>query len=126
MIQRYVLAVFYFATEGGGWDQCNASNDLDDPAAIATADADCNRVVTPFGVANDRVGDTSTRAWLGPVNECQWGGVACWGSDTPQLDLCIDQLDFGKFYMILCVKSSFLQVSLLTHLVLPFLCIHRK
>ena len=20
-------------------------------------------------------------AWLGPVNECEWGGVACWGMD---------------------------------------------
>ena len=96
MIQRYVLAVFYFATEGGDWAQCNAPNNLDDPASVTAADAQCDRVVTPFGVNNDRVGDTSTDAWLGPVNECEWGGVACWGIDTPSLNMCVDQLDFGK------------------------------
>jgi len=94
MVQRYILAAFYYATEGGDWSQCSAPADLDDPASVAAANAQCNRVVTPFGVANERVGDTSTDAWLGPVNECQWGGVACWGSDTPNLELCIDQLDF--------------------------------
>ena len=84
MIQRYVMAVFYFSTNGDtSWEQCSAN-------------ANCCRVVTPFGVANDRVGDTSTDAWLGPSNECQWGGMACWGLDTPNLNLCIDQLDFGK------------------------------
>jgi len=103
MIQRYVLAVFYFATEGGDWDQCSAPNDLDNPASIAAANNACDRVVTPFGVANDRVGDTSTDAWLGPVNECEWGGVACWGMDTPNLNLCIDQLDFGKLGCCVCV-----------------------
>jgi len=76
MIQRYVLAVFYFATEGDDWDQCSAPNNLGSASSIATADANCNRAVTPFGVANDRVGDTSTDAWLGPVNECEWGGLA--------------------------------------------------
>jgi len=112
MIQRYVLAVFYFATEGDDWDQCSAPNDLDDPAAIALADANCDRVVTPYGVGNDRVGDTSTDAWLGPVNECEWGGVACWGGDTPNLNLCIDQLDFGKSCVCVLV---ILMISLFTH-----------
>lgn len=96
LVQRYVLAAFYFATEGEtSWTQCSAPDDFDDPASVAEADANCDRVVTPFGVGNNRVGDMSTDAWLGPVNECEWGGVACWGSDTPNLDLCIDQLDFG-------------------------------
>ena len=99
MVQRYILAAFYFATDGADWSQCSAPEDLDDPASVAAANAECNRVVTPFGVANERVGDTSTDAWLGPVNECQWGGIACWGSDTPNLDLCIDQLDFGECQM---------------------------
>ena len=96
MIQRYVLAVFYYATDGDDWDQCSAASDFSDSAAVAEADANCDRVVTPFGVANARVGDTSTNAWLGAVNECEWGGVACWGADTPNLNLCTDQLDFGK------------------------------
>ena len=96
MIQRYVLATFYFATGGEDWTQCTAAEDFDDSNSVAEADAECARAVTPFGVANDRVGDTSTDAWLGPVNECAWGGVACWGADTPNLNLCVDQLDFGE------------------------------
>ncbi|KAL3804686.1 hypothetical protein HJC23_008501 [Cyclotella cryptica] len=93
-LQRYTLAVFYFATNGGAWDQCNAPSDFNDPAAIEAANNNCNRVVTPFAVPNQRVGDTSSDAWLSPSNECEWGGVACWGADTPNLNLCIDQLDF--------------------------------
>jgi len=96
MIQRYVLAVFYYSTDGDNWTQCSAASDFSDAKAVAEADAACDRVVIPFGVPNDRVGDTSTDAWLGPVNECEWGGVACWGADTPNLNLCIDQLDFDK------------------------------
>mmetsp|Transcript_23661 Transcript_23661/g.40407 ORF Transcript_23661/g.40407 Transcript_23661/m.40407 type:complete len:545 (+) Transcript_23661:54-1688(+) len=95
IVQRYVLAAFYFATQGTeGWRQCTAPTDFDDEDAIAAANAVCDRVVTPYGVGNERVGDTSTDAWLGPSNECEWGGVACWGADTPNLNLCIDQLDF--------------------------------
>ncbi|KAL3810609.1 hypothetical protein ACHAXA_010567 [Cyclostephanos tholiformis] len=94
LVQRYSLATFYFATNGDAWNQCSAPENFDDAASVATANDGCNRVVTPFGVENERVGDTSTDAWLGPVNECFWGGVACWGSDTPNLNLCVDQLDF--------------------------------
>jgi hypothetical protein len=96
MVQRYVLATFYFATNGDAWGQCSAPENLDDAASVAAANDSCDRVVTPYAVTNERVGDTSTDAWLGPVNECEWGGVACWGSDTPNLDLCLDQLDFGE------------------------------
>lgn len=94
LVQRYSLAVFYYASLGDEWTQCSAPSDFSDPASVAAADAACNRVVTPFGVSNQRVGATSTQAWLGPDNECQWGGIACWGDDTPNLALCIDQLDF--------------------------------
>lgn len=94
LVQRYVLATFYFATEGDAWTTCAAPADVDAPDAVEEANARCDRVVTPFGVQNDRVGDTSTDAWLGPANECEWGGIACWGADTPNLNLCIDQLDF--------------------------------
>jgi len=113
MIQRYALAVFYFATNGDTtWNQCSAAEDVGNAASVAEADANCERQVTPFGVANTRVGDTSTDAWLGPVNECEWGGVACWGSDTPNLNLCLDQLDFendglsGELVPELSVLSS--------------------
>jgi len=94
MVQRYVLALFYYATNGDTWAQCSAPDDVNDPASVAAANEACNRVVTSFGVDNERVGDLSSDAWLGPVNECEWGGVACWGADTPNLNLCLDQLDF--------------------------------
>ena len=68
--------------------------DFESPIAIAAANNECDRVVTPFAVPNERVGDTSSDAWMLPSNECEWGGVACWGSDTPLLERCIDQLDF--------------------------------
>lgn len=93
-LQRYILATFYFATNGGAWDQCNAPDDFSDAASIREANNNCDRVVTPFAVPNQRVGDQSTDAWLTPSNECEWGGIACWGADTPNLNLCIDQLDF--------------------------------
>ena len=72
--QRYIMASFYYASGGGSWDQCNAPNQYT-PAAIAAANLQCGRVVTPFPVNNPRIGDTSTDAWLTPVNECEWGGT---------------------------------------------------
>ncbi|KAL3766994.1 hypothetical protein ACHAWU_004492 [Discostella pseudostelligera] len=94
MVQRYILAVFYFATNGDNWSQCSAPDDFESEASVEAANLECERVVTPYGVTNDRVGDNSSDAWLSPVNECEWGGVACWGADTPNLNLCVDQLDF--------------------------------
>jgi len=94
ILQRYILASFYYATDGDNWSTCSAPDDPSDPASVAEASADCEQIVTPFGVTNDRVGDKSTVAWLAPVDACHWGGIACWGPDTPGLDLCIDQLDF--------------------------------
>ena len=72
--QRYIMASFYYASGGGSWDQCNAPTQYT-PAAIAAANLQCGRVVTPFPVNNPRIGDTSTDAWLTPVNECEWGGT---------------------------------------------------
>jgi len=91
-LQRYIMASFYFASDGGSWDECNAPNQYT-PAAIATANAQCGLIVTPFPVNNARLGDKSTNAWLTPVNECEWGGVACWGTDDARFG-CMDQIDF--------------------------------
>jgi len=78
--QRYIMASFYYASGGGTWDQCNAPQ-LNTAGAIALANANCDRVVTPFPVNNPRIGATSTDAWLTGVDECLWGGLACWGTD---------------------------------------------
>jgi hypothetical protein len=110
LVQRYILATFYFATQGDkGWDECDAPADFNNPADVDAANAACTKMALPFfGRPDKRVGAMSTDAWLTPVNECQWGGVACWGADTPGLNLCIDQLDFGKrIYLCLCRKFKF-------------------
>jgi len=93
-VQRYVMAAFYYATEGEGWDQCSAPEEFT-PSAIREANAACSRVVTPFPVNNPRIGDKSTNAWLTPVDECEWGGVACWGTNDDK-NGCMDQIDFEK------------------------------
>ena len=58
LIQRYVLAVFYFSTVGDDWNFCAAPDDLNDPAKVAAANDNCFH------------GD----AWMTAVNECEWGG----------------------------------------------------
>lgn len=93
LLQRYIMAVFYFGMGGGTWDQCNAPADFNNQQAIDNANELCNRLVTPFPIPN-RIGETSTDAWLSPVNECFWGGLACYGDDTSNRTLCMDQIDF--------------------------------
>ena len=91
-LERYVMASFYFASGGGTWDQCNAPENFT-PASIQRANNDCDRVVTPFPVNNPRIGADSTDAWLTPSDACEWGGLACWGTDDSRAG-CMDQLDF--------------------------------
>ena len=40
-------------------------------------------------------------AWLTPANECEWG------ADTPNLDYCIDQIDFGELYRVFIYRYVF-------------------
>jgi hypothetical protein len=80
LIQRYVMAVFYYSTRGGRWIQCSAPTDFDDPEAIASANMACN-IVAPGGKSD---------AWLTPSLECDWGGAAC--ND----DQFVQRIDFGK------------------------------
>lgn len=86
------MASFYFAAGGGKWDQCNAPEEFT-PQAIQDANDACDRVVTPFPVNNPRIGATETDAWLTPSDTCNWGGLACWGTDDSRGG-CMDQLDF--------------------------------
>lgn len=90
--QRYIMASFYYAAGGGTWNQCNAPT-VNDGKGIEEANANCERAVTPFPVQNPRIGDKSTDAWLTPVDECEWGGLACWGTDDNR-NGCMDQIDF--------------------------------
>ena len=49
LIQRYVMALFYYSTEGDSWNTCSQT---DTACAIGTS-------------------------YLAPVNECEWSGSAC-------------------------------------------------
>ena len=82
LVQRYVMAVFYYSSRGDDWTQCSAPGDLSDRASIATANAKCNLEV-------DR-GGGGTDAWLTPVSECNWGGLKC-HEDSQSLE----RIDFG-------------------------------
>mmetsp|Transcript_7981 Transcript_7981/g.10167 ORF Transcript_7981/g.10167 Transcript_7981/m.10167 type:complete len:503 (+) Transcript_7981:149-1657(+) len=60
-IQRFVLAVLYFSTGGGSWDDCNAPVNVNDLN---------NCQPSPFSSSRGR-------AWLTNSPECTWGGITC-------------------------------------------------
>ena len=87
LIQRYVLAVFYFSTNGDSWRECNAPFIFDPcevttPLSVEDANAACTlttvNATTIF--PNDIRG---SNAWLSPDSECLWGGVSCYATGTP-------------------------------------------
>lgn len=72
LIQRYVLAVIYFSTNGDLWFQCSAaSNALDS----------CGKEY-PF---------SSKTRFLDSGSECNWAGIDCNDSQ------CVNRIEFGKF-----------------------------
>lgn len=94
-LQRYILAVFYFATDGDNWDECSAPVDFTNPNAINAANRNCNVLTTPIpgGVLNPAFLPTTegTSAWLTPVYECEWAGITCRVDTT-----CVDRVEFGE------------------------------
>ena len=66
-LQRYILALFYFTTNGGDWDQCN------DPRG-------------------KKKNNRESVAWLKGSQECNWYGVKCSSSNMPHSNKCIEQL----------------------------------
>jgi hypothetical protein len=82
VIQRYVLAVFYFATGGDdAWLSCgrNSINVCDPTLTLFIGD--------PVEIISGK------KTWLEPVSECYWGGLSC-RKDTQ----CIDRIEFGKSF----------------------------
>ena len=59
-------------------------------SVIAEANANCELEV--------EIGQGGTDAWLTPVSECQWGGVAC---DSVSSDM--ERIEFGEF---VCLVAS--------------------
>lgn len=92
LLQRYVLAVFYYSTNGNGWYTCSAPGGFDQ-ASIDLANASCN-LTTPNATVlfpNDIRG---TDAWLTPDSECLWGGVSCYGSDSGSNAFNVNVIEF--------------------------------
>lgn len=70
LVQRYVVAVFYYSSIGDEWLQCSAPDELENPDSIEKANANCN-------IEDESPDGGGTDAWLTPVSECQWAGLAC-------------------------------------------------
>ena len=81
LIQRYVMAVFYYSTGGGSWSQCSAPPEFDKPEVIDSANMECNITAA----------DGKSNAWLTPNSVCDWGGVGCNGDEES-----VNRIDFGK------------------------------
>ena len=77
LIQRYVLAVFYFSTRGDRWIQCSAP-DIEDYSEdeIQEANDMCTIEVESSSSGTGSV-ESGSNAWLTPETECSWGGLAC-------------------------------------------------
>jgi hypothetical protein len=94
-IQRYILAAFYYATQGDNWEECSAPTSFSDPGAIAAANANCSITTTPIpgGNRNPLFLPTTEgdKAWLTPVYECEWAGITCRVETN-----CVDRIEFER------------------------------
>lgn len=94
-LQRYILAVFYYSTEGDDWEECSAPEDPNDANSIDEANDNCSITTTPIagGQLNPAFLPTTegTLAWLTPVYECEWAGITCRVDTT-----CVDRIEFGE------------------------------
>lgn len=93
-LQRYILAVFYFSTDGDNWNECSRPESYDS-MSIDEANDNCSVRTTPIagGQLNPSFLPTTegTFAWLTPVYECEWAGITCRVETT-----CVDRIEFGK------------------------------
>ena len=81
VIQRYVLAVMYFSTNGENWFQCSGN---------AAASDDCGSDF-PFDAGQSR--------FLAPVTECDWAGIRC------SENLCVTEIEFGELLFCHLIAS---------------------
>jgi len=71
VIQRYALAVYYYATHGDTWSVCSADEE------------ECNAIASKH---------TGSENFLSPVSECEWFSIGC------HHDMVTDIIN-DKFYM---------------------------
>ncbi|KAL3936301.1 MAG: hypothetical protein SGBAC_008350 [Bacillariaceae sp.] len=76
-IQRYVMAVFYYSSNGDRWFQCQSPDDAG--LSVSEANAACNLTTSAEGL----------NAWLTPDSECLWAGITCDESEGTVLELAI-------------------------------------
>jgi hypothetical protein len=92
LIQRYVLAVFYFSTRGDRWTQCSAPIDYsEDEMSVQEANDMCNIDVSSGSSSSSSTFESGSNAWLTPETECSWGGLGC------NEDNDVVRIEMGKF-----------------------------
>jgi hypothetical protein len=91
LIQRYVLAVFYFSTRGDRWIQCSAPTEDDNVIAVQEANDMCTIDVTSSSTGAGGSYESDSNAWLTPETECSWGGLGCNENND------VVRIEMGKF-----------------------------
>ena len=93
LVQRYVLAVFYYSTEGDDWAKCSAPTDFSDQTAIDAAVSNC-----------------PGNPWLLDVSECEWAGAVCNDKNsTERIDIGTyseDEIIFSLTWFVMFACSN--------------------
>ena len=87
LLERYVMAAFYYATNGDEWKECSA-NTMNNNTCTRTITAQSSEVLS-FVIEqafNDESSTTTTtehgrkigtKSWLSDTPTCDWGGLGC-------------------------------------------------
>ena len=90
LIQRYLLALFYFMTsenEANPWRSCGRPQDTQDTCEFETFTKLDNDTVT-------FVPENTTR-WLSNKHECEWVGITCDVGDAGSIVVAIEMCTFA-------------------------------
>jgi len=80
LVQRYVMAVYYYSTKGDDWVNCGAKSAVCDPEGTTNP-------ISKTPTSGCFPG--SDARWLSPVSSCKWCGNICEAVDNT----CITQID---------------------------------
>ena len=90
LVERYVMAVFYYSTLGNRWYECSSQDSSED----------CTIEVSPLSSTSTNATTTmvisGSDPWLSEASVCTWGGLAC-DSTTSK----IVQIEMGKLVIYL-------------------------
>eukprot|EP00984_Skeletonema_dohrnii_P005472 scaffold1926_cov83-Skeletonema_dohrnii-CCMP3373.AAC.2 len=73
VVQRYILAVLYFSTDGNNWDSCSAPDNIQNDDICEVLSRYGNNII----IGDDGKTFSSGFKWLTCNNECEWGGINC-------------------------------------------------